>query len=42
LAVANRGAGCVERTELWRNMEDGFGSFLYQGPLEAISCDPDD
>jgi cysteine-rich repeat protein len=32
------GAGCVERTEVWRNMEDGNGAFLYAGPFQAISC----
>jgi hypothetical protein len=32
------GGGCVERTELWRNMVDGYGSLLYTGPFEEIDC----
>jgi cysteine-rich repeat protein len=32
------GAGCVERTQAWSNMLDGFGSFLYGGPFPRVTC----
>jgi cysteine-rich repeat protein len=35
-AVPN--AGCVERTEVSRNMQDGAGAFFYGGPYEAVGC----
>jgi hypothetical protein len=30
----------VERTETWRAMLDGGGSFYYQGPFLADTCTP--
>ncbi|HKU42068.1 MAG TPA: hypothetical protein VJR89_28110, partial [Polyangiales bacterium] len=36
--LAATGAGCVERTEAWASMADGFGDFLYRGPFESIAC----
>jgi cysteine-rich repeat protein len=38
--TAALGAGCVERTETWRAMLDGGGSFYYQGPFLADTCTP--
>jgi hypothetical protein len=32
------GAGCVERTEAWANMLDGFGGLLYGGPFARMTC----
>lgn len=32
------GAGCVDRTQAWANMLDGFGSLLYSGPFARTTC----
>lgn len=36
--IALSGAGCVERTQAWSNMAQGFGGFLYSGPFERVTC----
>jgi cysteine-rich repeat protein len=36
--TALSGVGCVERTQAWTNMLDGFGSFLYGGPFARATC----
>jgi cysteine-rich repeat protein len=38
--LATIGGGCTERTEVWRDMEDGYGRFLFTGPFLAKSCTP--
>jgi cysteine-rich repeat protein len=36
--VAGSGAGCIERSEAWANMVDGYGDLFYTGPLTSMSC----
>ena len=36
--LSTSGGGCMERTNVWLNMEDGLGEFLYDGPFEAVDC----
>jgi hypothetical protein len=30
----------LERTEAWKDMQDGIGRFLYTGPFLSMSCTP--
>ncbi|MDH5676274.1 MAG: hypothetical protein OEZ06_29410 [Myxococcales bacterium] len=38
--TAVSGSGCVERSEAWAALQDGYGHLYFEGPLSSADCTP--